>query len=118
MNLTSGKFTAPRDGIYFFSFIGSVGFSSLSKAADLTVTMYLNGKLIGSGETVEVPTGAQYESLSVQSTLNLQAGDQIWLQISTATPETFLDENPDHYNHFSGWLLDENISQSLNTWLA
>ena len=112
MNLTSGKFTTPRDGIYFFVFTGRSFFPTSSSRLYLDVDMYLNGNVIGIGVSDEVGTDVQYESFSFQWTLNLQSGDQIWLQISNISPGTYLDDNQYHTTHFNGMLLEENISQS------
>lgn len=114
MNLTSGKFTAPRNGIYSFSFIGLAYFPASSSNHELSVKLYLNNNYIARGYADELGTGYQHDSLSLESTLNLQAGDQIWLQIDTMEKGTNLFESGGNYqNHFSGWLLQENISQSL-----
>jgi hypothetical protein len=49
MDLTSGKFTAPRSGIYFFSFTRLAHFPASSSKVYLGVGLYLNGVEIGSG---------------------------------------------------------------------
>ena len=114
MNLTSGIFTTPRAGTYSFSFIGYAHIPGSSSALGLAVRMYLNGNLIGSGWASDYSTVQQSETLSLQSALNLQKGDQISLQINHMDTGTYLHDSSNHYNHFSGWLLEENISQSLN----
>ena len=70
--------------------------------------MYFNDNLIGRGEADEVGTVAQYDTVSLQSTLNLQAGDEIWVQISLMSIRTYLHDDGYHYTHFTGWLLEEN----------
>ena len=115
MNLTSGIFTTPRAGTYSFSFIGYAHIPGSSSKLALAVRMYLNGNLIGSGLADDIGTVLQSETLSLQSTLNLQNGDQISLQISYMDSGTYLHDSSNHYNHFSGWLLEENISQGLNS---
>ena len=81
MNLTSGKFTAPRDGIDSFSFNGLAWFPASSSTVYLYLFMYLNGSNFAKGYADAVGTHAQYETFSWQSTLNVKAGDQIWIEI-------------------------------------
>ncbi len=108
MKLTSGRFTAPRSGIYYFAFNGLVGFSNFyrSSARGIQIGIFLNGKLIGIGYGDENTAESQFEPLSLQSTLDLQERDQVWLEIVSNSEETFLASNA----HFSGWLLEEKIS--------
>ena len=108
MNLTSGKFTAPRDGIYSFSFNGLVWFPASSSTVNLIVFMYLNGIGIANGYADEVGTTAQYETFSWQSTLNLKGEDQIWIEINSMATGVYLDGL--YYTHFSGHLLEENFA--------
>ena len=50
MDWTSGKFTAPRDGICAFSFIGLANFPASTTRVNINVIyMYVNGHWIGSG---------------------------------------------------------------------
>ena len=118
MNLTSGKFTAPRAGTYFFAFTGVVNFPASSSYLNLDVSLYLNGNFIGMGDADDASTTYQYESFSFQSTLSLKAKDQIWLQISYMSTGTFLYDDYNHHTHFSGWLLEEKIYDSLNVSLV
>ena len=110
MNLTSGKFTAPRNGTYTFAFTGSAyfPFSSSSSRAYVYVDMYLNGSEIAMGVADEVSTGDQWETLSFQSTLNLQKGDEIWLQIVNLSTGAYLVGR--YFTFFSGHLLEEKIA--------
>ncbi len=115
MNLTSGKFTAPRPGIYFFSFTGHAKFpASSSSRVLLGVKLYLNGGLIGSGYVYEANTAGQSSPLTLQSTLNLKSGDQVWVGIyAFMSTGGDLTDNADHYTHFTGWMLQEEIVASF-----
>ena len=110
MNLTSGKFTAPRDGIYSFSFNGLAWFPASSTTVFLRVYMYLNGIGIARGYADEVGTAAQYETFSWQSTLNLKAGDQIWIEINSMS--TGVSLNDSYFTHLVG-ICWRRTSQSL-----
>ena len=87
-------------------------FPKSSSKACIEVFMYLNGGVIGRGWADEISTDGQSETLSLQSTLNLQKGDKIWLQINKMTTGAYL--YGDALTHFSGWLLEENMSQPFN----
>jgi hypothetical protein len=116
MNLTSGIFTAPRPGIYFFSFTGLAGFPYASSSrVYLGVALYLNGGRIGLGYVSESHTVADQSSpLTLQSTLNLKKGDQVWLQIDYQIHTgVFLYDDSDHFTHFTGFMLEEDIAASL-----
>ncbi|XP_046456651.1 uncharacterized protein LOC124203824 [Daphnia pulex] len=113
MDLASGKFTAPRPGIYFFSFTGTASLSA-SYSVWFYSRLFLNGNVIGSSY-VEENNGPvdQYNPVTLQSTLNLKTGDQLWVEINYGGGSSYLYDNSNRYTHFTGFMLEEEIVASL-----
>lgn len=113
MNGTSGIFTAPVNGKYFFSLSGIVQMvgspTSPSepnpRTREFDVDIFKNGIAIGSSLTDEANVSTQFENYSLQSTLDLLNGDQIWLEIrnSSSIGAVYM------YNgcHFTGFMLEQ-----------
>jgi hypothetical protein len=88
-------------------------FPASSSEVEFGVNLYLNGNYIGTGFVREDNTRGQNSPLTLQSTLNLKSGDQIWVEISEYSTGGFLYDVSPHYTHFTGFMLEEDIVTSL-----
>ncbi len=74
----------------------------------------MNGGRIGLGHVEESNTVASQNSpLTLQSTLNLKKGEQVWVAIYWQSTGTSLADNGNHHTHFTGFMLEEDIAASL-----
>ncbi len=106
MNIKTGKFSAPRKGVYFFAFSGV---SVIDRPGNLDVGLMVNGVQIGRAQC-NSKDGGEWETLTLQSTIELKAGDSVWLQI-VHLQASYLQDNSDYqFTHFSGWMLQEDLS--------
>ena len=99
MNITSGIFTAPKSGIYFFAFIA---IKDWLVDVVLDVDLYHNSNRITKAYGTPV-TGSFTVTLS--STLSLKSGDNISLQLYQGQ----LFSNVHRHVFFNGWLLQEEM---------
>jgi hypothetical protein len=111
MNAGNGKFTAPVTGTYFFSFSGIAYMIGTTSDGYFQASLRKNGEQIGRVEAA-MTQGLSTDGYSLQSTLYLQAGEQIWMQ-SDNEDKMYLYDNGNHYTHFTGWLLQEDVAQSF-----
>ena len=98
MNITSGIFTAPKSGIYFFSFTGL----KVNAASQLHVELYLNSIPITNALGFALNG---YFTATLSSTLGLKSGDQISLRLESGQ----LYDSTASFTNFNGIMLQEDI---------
>ncbi|KZS09272.1 C1q and tumor necrosis factor-related protein 3-like protein [Daphnia magna] len=110
---TSGIFTAPVTGRYFFTFSGMAAFpvAFFSTRLFFQIGLYKNDEAMAYAIADEVDVYYQDETFSLQSTLELIKGDQISVQIQSMSQSVSLVAGM--YTQFNGFLLEEDISQYL-----
>ena len=99
MNIFSGIFTAPKSGIYFFSFSGLKDFPA---SAGVIVVLYLNSIPITNALGFALNG---YFTATLSSTLGLKSGDQISLRLESGQ----LYDSTASYTNFNGIMLQEDI---------
>ncbi len=103
MDLVRGVFTTPVPGIYHFAF-------SCIKHANfpyMDISLQLNGEKIGRA-TFNTEEGRSFSTVTLHASLKLKKGDQISLFKNFGTIR-----DVDHLTHFSGWLVEEELSLRL-----
>lgn len=100
MDVSSGIFTAPRRGTYSFAISALVYFGA-NLEGDIDLDFYLNNRVVNYGHA----HGTSHDQTSIHTTLNLQAGDRMWTEISHASNTSCVLDR--RYVHFTGWQLQE-----------
>ena len=100
-DLPSGIFTVPVPGIYHFDVSARKYFSSNF----LRISLQVNGLTVGSAYT-EQSAPASHDVVSLSASLRLAAGDRVNLYNFDGG---MLYDSLNHYTHFSGWLVEEDL---------
>lgn len=100
MEIRTGIFTVPQTGRYFFSFSGVAAPVGVVLQNVAWVDLNVNGQKIGMANCQR-----DYDTLSLQSTLNLQKGDKVSLYLRQVT----IHSDRNMHTHFTGMLLEEDL---------
>jgi len=107
MNINSGVFTAPKSGIYAFTFKGTGGGTDSNFEGYGWVYLQRNGVAVAIGYSRNgiTATSATLSTLSVHGTLKLIKGDTITIRHVEGT----IISNVNSYTQFTGSLLEEDL---------
>lgn len=108
MNLTSGVFTAPKAGIYTFSFSGTAGVNYANSTGQAEVQLNRNGIPVATSHNhVNGVPAFTHLTAPVHATLKLNVGDQITIMFTSGG--IIGNTNGYQWNQFLGSLLEEDL---------
>ena len=97
MNIQNGIFTAPKSGIYYFSFNGI----TWGRESSSLFRILLNDRKIGISHSGK----HGFSPFSWSSTIHMKQGDELKLVLEDGN----VFDNDDMHSHFSGMLLKEDV---------
>ena len=100
LNLSTGVFTPPVNGIYAFHF------RALAKKGDVNVRLYHNDYMVTSSW---FDGGSEHGHIGLSAVLKLRTGDIVKLHQDGSG---YIQDNGGYSTTFSGWLLEEDMSFS------
>jgi len=100
-NLSSGIFTVPILGIYHFDLSA---YKSID-ATSLDIHLQLNGEYVGMAYAKQIFSGTP-DAVSLSASLRLAKDDRVSLLLRGSI---FVDRSHDHWVHFTGWLVEEEL---------
>ena len=98
MDVASGVFTVPFDGVYYFHFIARCNSALISTLVDLRVN----------GQQIVISEGyVSGNNMPLHATLLLKTGDKVDVYMNQGSIYEFGDR---HQTHFSGFLLEKDVA--------
>ena len=112
MDISSGKFTAPVKGRYFFAFDGLVEFTDTTVTGKCYIGLTINFALVGQSAMLISPgaAGDWYQTITYHGTFDLSPGDEVAMRLTSLTAARLHDDPSGTYTHFSGYLIEQDFS--------